>query len=87
MADLLARRAREKADAYEAQWDGGRGSHHPDFDPTASGEDIFKASRRAAAEAGPGARERERASGGWGLGLGGATPRRWGVAGIIELPN
>ncbi|KIY97950.1 hypothetical protein MNEG_10012 [Monoraphidium neglectum] len=45
MADLMARRQREKQAAYDAQWDGGRGSHHPDFDPTASGDGIVKASR------------------------------------------
>lgn len=38
---------RQKAldDAYEAQWDGGRGSHHPDYDPEASGEGVLKAGR------------------------------------------
>lgn len=38
---------RQKAldDAYEAQWDGGRGSHHPDYDPEAMGEGVVKASR------------------------------------------
>lgn len=24
-------------EAYEAQWDGGKGSHHPDYDPYAGG--------------------------------------------------
>lgn len=32
-------------ESYEAQWDGGRGSHHPDYDPTADGSDVKKASR------------------------------------------
>lgn len=38
---------RQKAldDAYEAQWNDGRGSHHPDYDPEASGEGVVKASR------------------------------------------
>ncbi|GBF93862.1 hypothetical protein Rsub_06861 [Raphidocelis subcapitata] len=45
MADLMARRAKERRDAYEAQWDGGRGSHHPDYDPTAGGEGVVKATR------------------------------------------
>ncbi|KAI8470868.1 MAG: ankyrin repeat-containing domain protein [Monoraphidium minutum] len=45
MADLMARRQRERQDAYDAQWDGGRGSHHPDYDPTASGPAVAKASR------------------------------------------
>jgi hypothetical protein len=45
MADLMARRQRERDAAYEAQWDGGRGSHHPDYDPSAAGG--LKASRCA----------------------------------------
>lgn len=32
-------------ESYEAQWDGGRGSHHPDYDPTADGSDVVKATR------------------------------------------
>lgn len=32
-------------ESYEAQWDGGKGSHHPDYDPTADGSDVKKASR------------------------------------------
>jgi len=31
--------------AYEAQWDGGKGSHHPDYRPDAVGPDVTKASR------------------------------------------
>ena len=31
--------------AYEAQWNGGKGSHHPDYRPNASGPDVVKASR------------------------------------------
>ena len=27
------------------QWDGGKGSHHPDYDPHAKGHDAVKASR------------------------------------------
>jgi hypothetical protein len=45
MTDLMARRLKEKTEAYERQWDGGRGSHHPDFDPLATGEGVVKASR------------------------------------------
>ena len=41
----MKKRQKEAADAYEAMWDNGRGSHHPDYDPTASGEDVVKASR------------------------------------------
>lgn len=29
----MKKRAAEAAAAYDAAWDGGRGSHHPDFDP------------------------------------------------------
>lgn len=40
------RKRREEAEkAYEAQWDGGKGSHHPDYDPSTFGEDVVKASR------------------------------------------
>eukprot|EP00951_Prasinocladus_malaysianus_P016688 scaffold130443_cov50-Prasinocladus_malaysianus.AAC.1 len=36
----------EKIDkAYEEQWDHGKGAHHPDYDPTESGEGVVKASR------------------------------------------
>ena len=41
----MKKRQKEAADAYEAMWDDGRGSHHPDYDPTASGVDVVKASR------------------------------------------
>lgn len=43
--DLMRKRAQEKAAAYEAEWDNGRGSHHPDFDPYASVDAAQKASR------------------------------------------
>lgn len=46
LADLMRRRQEEKQAAYDAQWDGGRGSHHPDFDPTVPlGGDVKRASR------------------------------------------
>lgn len=41
----MRRRLKEKQDAYEAQWNNGLGSHHPDYDPTAVGPDVVKASR------------------------------------------
>lgn len=31
----MKKRQKEAEAAYEAQWDGGKGSHHPDFDPEA----------------------------------------------------
>ena len=31
----MRKRRAEAAAAYEACWDGGQGSHHPDFDPAA----------------------------------------------------
>jgi len=43
----MRKRQKEITDTYEAQWDGGRGSHHPDYDPTATGEGVTKASRCA----------------------------------------
>ena len=41
----MKKRQKEADDAYEAMWDGGGGSHHPDYDPYASGNDVVKASR------------------------------------------
>ena len=32
-------------EAYEAQWDSGKGSHHPDYKPDAKGDDVLKGSR------------------------------------------
>lgn len=46
MEDIMTKRQKEKDDAYEAQWDSGRGSHHPDFDPYAFGNTVVKASRQ-----------------------------------------
>ena len=41
----MRKRQKEIDAAYEAQWDDGRGSHHPDYDPTAVGDGVTKASR------------------------------------------
>lgn len=41
----MRKRQKEAEEAYEAMWNGGKGSHHPDFDPEAVGEDVVKASR------------------------------------------
>ena len=41
----MRKRQKEKEDAYEAQWDSGRGSHHPDYDPHAHGDNVSKGSR------------------------------------------
>jgi len=43
--DILNKRQRAIDEHYEAQWDGGRGSHHPDYDPEAFGSDVEKATR------------------------------------------
>ena len=32
-------------EAYEAQWDGGKGSHHPDYNPRAMGPHVTKSTR------------------------------------------
>ena len=32
-------------EAYELQWDSGKGSHHPDYKPESKGKDVHKASR------------------------------------------
>ena len=45
MEDIMRKRQKEKDDAYEAQWDNGRGSHHPDYDPYVQGQDVVKADR------------------------------------------
>jgi hypothetical protein len=45
MEEIMKKRQKEADDAYEAQWDGGRGAHHPDYDPEAIGDGIVKANR------------------------------------------
>ncbi|KDD76941.1 hypothetical protein H632_c60p3 [Helicosporidium sp. ATCC 50920] len=45
MEEIMKKRQKALDDAYEAQWNDGRGSHHPDYDPEASGEGVVKASR------------------------------------------
>jgi hypothetical protein len=44
METLMQKRLKEKQDAYDAQWDNGNGSHHPDYDPAAVGPNVVKAS-------------------------------------------
>jgi hypothetical protein len=44
MEALMQKRLKEKQDTYDAQWDNGNGSHHPDYDPTAVGPNIVRAS-------------------------------------------
>lgn len=41
----MKKRQKEADEAYEKQWDNGRGSHHPDYDPFTRGTDAVKASR------------------------------------------
>lgn len=43
METLMQKRLKEKQDAYDAQWDNGNGSHHPDYNPTVSGPNVLKA--------------------------------------------
>ena len=45
MEEIMKKRQKEADDAYEAQWDGGRGAHHPDYDPEATGDGIVKGNR------------------------------------------
>lgn len=40
METLMQKRLKEKQDAYDAQWDNGNGSHHPEYDPTAAGGKV-----------------------------------------------
>jgi hypothetical protein len=35
MEEIMKKRQKEIERVYEEQWDGGKGSHHPDFDPEA----------------------------------------------------
>ena len=46
MDDIMKKRAAEAAAAHEAAWDGGRGSHHPDFDPEAAVDGAPRATRQ-----------------------------------------
>eukprot|EP00959_Pyramimonas_sp_CCMP1952_P436357 9137475-Pyramimonas_sp.AAC.1 len=43
--DIMMKRQRAIDEHYEAQWDGGKGSHHPDYEPEAAGEGVVKATR------------------------------------------
>jgi hypothetical protein len=54
MEEIMKKRQKEAEEAYEAQWQGGQGSHHPDFDPEAVGDDVVKASRETEARTGRG---------------------------------
>ena len=53
----MKKRQKEVESAYEAQWDGGKGSHHPDYDPEAAGEDVTKASRETEVRGDPARRD------------------------------
>jgi len=35
MEEIMKKRQKEVERVYEEQWDGGKGSHHPDYDPEA----------------------------------------------------
>lgn len=45
MEEIMRKRQKEAADAYEQQWNNGLGSHHPDYDPDVSGPEVVKATR------------------------------------------
>jgi hypothetical protein len=57
MEEIMKKRQKEVESAYEAQWDGGKGSHHPDYDPEAAGEDVTKASRETEVRGDPARRD------------------------------
>jgi hypothetical protein len=42
---LMKKRQAAIDEAYEAQWDSGKGSHHPDYNPRALGPHVEKATR------------------------------------------
>ena len=46
MEAIMQKRLKEAQEAVEKQWDGGRGSFHPDYDPTAAGEEGFAKATR-----------------------------------------
>jgi len=43
--DVMNKRQLAIDESYEAQWDGGKGSHHPDYNPEADDEAVAKATR------------------------------------------
>ena len=43
--DIMNKRQKAIDEHYEAQWDTGKGSHHPDYDPEAVGDGVAKANR------------------------------------------
>lgn len=43
--EIMNKRQRAIDEHYECQWDAGKGSHHPDYDPEAIGEGVAKANR------------------------------------------
>jgi len=43
--DIMNKRQKAIDEHYEAQWDAGKGSHHPDYDPEAVGDGVAKANR------------------------------------------
>ena len=43
--DIMTKLQKAIDEHYEAQWDGGKGSHHPDYEPEAIGEGVIKATR------------------------------------------
>ncbi|GMH40294.1 hypothetical protein BSKO_08198 [Bryopsis sp. KO-2023] len=45
MEEIMRKRQAAIDEAYESQWNNGLGSHHPDYDPDAFGEDVVKADR------------------------------------------
>ena len=45
MEEIMRKRREEAAAAYDAQWNDGRGSHHPDYDPLVIGDKANKATR------------------------------------------
>jgi hypothetical protein len=45
MEKVMLKRQMAIDEAYEAVYDGGKGSHHPDYQPDASGPGVNKATR------------------------------------------
>eukprot|EP00227_Mantoniella_beaufortii_P017585 CAMPEP_0197585842 /NCGR_PEP_ID=MMETSP1326-20131121/8022_1 /TAXON_ID=1155430 /ORGANISM="Genus nov. species nov., Strain RCC2288" /LENGTH=105 /DNA_ID=CAMNT_0043150403 /DNA_START=97 /DNA_END=411 /DNA_ORIENTATION=+ len=45
MEAIMKKRQVAVEEAYAAQWDDGKGSHHPDYNPNAKGEGVTKGSR------------------------------------------
>jgi len=52
MEDIMRKRIAEAAAAYDACWDSGKGSHHPDYDPSSEKERKLEEEEKGGGERG-----------------------------------